>query len=67
MTPGVPLGSDSVIPDSSIVADAATSSSSSDSIAGAEVASTLQASGSKPARSVKRQCSSRVVGSGSAR
>jgi hypothetical protein len=58
--------SDTEIPDSVIVALAATSRSSSEAgaAAGAEAAS--HPSGSNPLRSVKRQCSSFVVGSGSA-
>src|SRR5262245_50768129 len=54
------------MPVSSTVADAATSSSSIDGTAAAAEPAPPHASGSKPARSVKRQCSSRVDGSGSA-
>ena len=50
-----------------MVADAATSSSSIDGTSAAATGFAANASGSNPARSVKRQCSSRVVGSGSAR
>ena len=59
--------SDTEIPDSSIVAVAATSRSSIDGTAPADDASAVHASGSNPSRFVKRQCSSRVVGSASER